>query len=284
MPEISVIMGTYNENKTQAAQAITSVLNQTFQNFEFIICDDGSEKEFFLWLKKYCSKDHRILLLRNQKNRGLAATLNRCLWHATGTYIARMDADDRSRPDRLEQQIAFLRSNRAYALTGSNAQLVNEHGVWGMRRMEEIPKKQSFLNTSPFIHPSVMMRKEAADRVNGYRESLKVLRSEDYDFFMRLYAEGYRGYNIQEPLLAYREDAQSYARRKYCYRINECRVRYQGFGRLGIRRRNWHYVFKPLVAGLIPAKLMYGIRKMKYGKPRSKFIYDGKAGGRSGGL
>ena len=79
MPEISVLMGTYNEkNKEHVAQAVDSILNQTFTDLELIICDDGSKEEFYQWLKKYCRKDARIRLLRNRKNRGLAVVLNKC--------------------------------------------------------------------------------------------------------------------------------------------------------------------------------------------------------------
>lgn len=265
MPAISVLMGTYNEkNRIQAAQAVDSILNQTFTDFEFIICDDGSEAEFFKWLKEYCGKDSRIKLLRNERNCGLAAALNRCLEHAAGTYIARMDADDISKAERLEKQEAFLRLHKEYALAGCNAQLIDERGVWGERRLEEAPRKESFLNTSPFIHPAVMIRREAAEKLHGYCESPKILRAEDYDFFMRLYAAGYQGCNLQEVLFQYREDRQAYAKRKYRYRINECRVRYRGFLRLGILKGNFRYVLKPLIVGMIPARMMRKFRAEKF--------------------
>ena len=112
MPLISVIMGIYNEKNRQDVQdAIQSILNQTFSDFEFIICDDGSEGEFYQWLKEYCRIDDRIKLYRNDRNRGLSYTLNHCLQYAEGRFIARMDADDRSLPDRFEKQILFLQEN-----------------------------------------------------------------------------------------------------------------------------------------------------------------------------
>lgn len=265
MPEISVIMGTFNENKKQAAQAIDSILSQTFRDFEFIICDDGSGAGFYKWLRGYCARDPRIMLLRNEKNRGLAVTLNRCLGRASGNYIARMDADDISKESRLEKQASFLGRHEEYALVGSSAYLTGRRGVWGVRRMEEAPRKESFLSTSPFIHPSAMVRREVIEGLRGYCESPRMLRAEDYDFFMRLYAAGYQGYNLQEALLQYREDAQAYAKRKYRYRINECRVRYLGFRRLGILKGNMRYVLKPLMAGLVPARFMAVFRKKKYG-------------------
>lgn len=269
MPEISVIMGIYNENRKQAAQAITSILNQTLKDFEFIICDDGSGTEFYQWLQRYCGKDARIRLLRNKENKGLAFALNRCLSCASGKYIARMDADDRSKADRLEKQAAFLRLHTEYALVGSSVLLADRHGVWGKRRLEKEPQRESFLNTSPFVHPSVMIRREVMDRLHGYCESPAALRAEDYELFMRLYASGFCGYNLPEALLVYREDIQAYAKRRYRFRIRECAVRYAGFRRLGILKGNFLYVVKPLAVGMIPARIMALLRRKRYGIGRN---------------
>ena len=91
------------------------------------------------------------------------------------------------------------------------------------------------------------------------------LRAEDYELFMRLYAAGCLGYNLQENLLQYRESIQAYSRRRYRYRVKECRVRWQGFRRLGILKGNLRYVVKPLAAGLVPRKVMQRIRLQRYG-------------------
>lgn len=267
MPEISILMGTYNEkSRKTTALAIDSMLNQTFTDFEFMICDDGSEAEFFQWLQRYCRKDSRIILLHNEKNHGLAFSLNRCLRHASGIYVARMDADDIAKPERLEKQAAFLRQHEEYALVGCNAQLICGQCVWGERKMEERPQKDSFLNTSPFIHPAVMIRRNVLETHGGYCERREILRTEDYELFMRLYAKGCRGYNLQEALFIYREERWSYAKRKYRYRINECRVRLHGFRKLGILYGNLRYVMKPLAAGLVPSGFMIMLRRKRYGK------------------
>lgn len=265
MPEVSVLMGTYNEkSKEYTARAIDSILGQTFADFEFIICDDGSAPAFYSWLVQYCKKDIRIMLLHNSQNQGLAVVLNRCLKYATGIYIARMDADDISKPDRLEKQVKFLRQHKKYAFVGCGVELVGVNGLWGVRMPKEVPVGKSFLSTSPFIHPTVMIRREVMLSIHGYCESKKLLRAEDYDFFMRLYAAGYQGYNIQETLFQYREDLDAYRKRKYCYRINECLVRYLGFRRLDMLKGNFRYVLKPLAAGVIPHTLMYHIRRRRF--------------------
>lgn len=279
MPVISVLMGTYNEpDQRQLQMAVDSILGQTFTDLEYIICDDGSEPEFYQWLKAFCVKDARIRLLRNKRNHGLAYTLNRCFRYASGRYIARMDADDISLPKRLEKQAAFLDANGAYALAGCNAGLADEHGIWGKRVLAERPGRMDFLYTSPFIHPAVMMRREVMEKLCGYSVGRKFLRVEDYDFFMRVYEAGYIGYNMQETLFLYREAISSYRKRKYRFRINECLVRYAGFQRLGILRGNMRYVLKPLAAGLVPGRMMRIYKMRKFGQGcrhmrLGKFVY-----------
>lgn len=261
---ISVIMGIYNEQTSYAKKAIYSILNQTEKNIELIICDDGSNKEFYNWLQHFCRKDNRITLLRNKHNLGLSATLNKCLSFAHGEYIARMDGDDISDERRLEKQLQVLENNPEYALAGCNVKFIDSQGIWGERRLKEIPEKKDFLYTSPFVHPAIMIRKDVMDELGGYSEEQYSVRTEDYELFMHLYAKGYKGYNLQEFLFYYREDKKAYKKRRYRYRLNESRVRYQGFKELGILKGNMRYVLKPLIVGLIPIRLIIKIRKRKF--------------------
>lgn len=262
MCEISVIMGIYNmANKKEIMRlAIESILNQTYKNFEFIICDDGSSDETYELLKEFCKKDERILLLKNNKNRGLAYSLNNCLKIAKGKYIARMDADDISIKDRFEKQIKFLEKNPEYALVGCNLLYINNKGIWGKRILPEYPNKKSFLFTSPFAHPTILIRKDILNLLNGYKVEKITRRLEDYDLFMRLYANNYKGYNIQEFLYQFREDEDAFKRRAYKYRWDEVQVRYRGFKSLGLIPFALPYVIKPLIVGLIPQKILSKIR------------------------
>ena len=266
-PRISVLMGIYNEqNKIQVQRAIESVLQQTYEKFEFIICDDGSKQENYDWLREYCKIDSRIRLLRKEHNSGLAAALNQCLMEAKGEYLARMDADDLSEPERFERQITFLDRHPEYALAGCGADLIDDNGKWGERLPAEKPQKSDFLWSSPFMHPTIMIRKKVLEELGGYVTERYAERTEDYDLFMRLYAAGYRGYNLQECLFQYREDRNAYTKRKYKYRINEARVRYRGYRNMGILPGHFHNVVKPLIVGLIPACWMQRIRRKQFGK------------------
>ena len=259
---ISVIMGIYNiPSKEILEKSINSILNQTYENFEFIIIDDGSTNETFTWAEEICNGDERVLLIKNEKNMGLVKTLNRCLEHVHGEFIARMDGDDCSQLNRFEKEIEFLKKNDDYSLVCCNVNLFDDNGVWGKRSCPEIINKKDFLFGSPIVHPTIMIRSKDLLEVNGYRDSWETNRTEDYDLFMRLFSAGKKIYTIQECLLDYREDEICYSKRKYKYRINEFVVRLKGFKSLKLYPIGYIYAFKPLIVGLIPQKVLRTFRK-----------------------
>ncbi len=263
IPKISIIMGVYNQKAfDQLETAVSSVLNQNFSDFEFLIYDDGSEKDVAVFLDELAARDDRIRLLHGKTNRGLAHGLNVCIRNAKGAYLARMDADDVSLPERLQRQYAFLEAHPEYGFVGCNARLLREEGIVGIRKMPEEPLAEQFLPYSPFIHPSVMFRREVFEQFGLYSESKQHLRCEDYELFMRLFQMGCRGYNIQEPLVVYREDRQAFGKRKYRYRMDEARLRYTGFRNMGLLHvQNLYWVLKPLIAGLVPGSILYRWKK-----------------------
>ena len=265
MCKVSIIMGIYKMiNKRDIVKlAIDSILNQTYRNFEFIICDDGSNDGTYEMVQDLIKNDKRVILIKNNENKGLAYSLNHCLSMAKGKYIARMDADDISMPNRLEKQIKFLDEHFEYAIVGCNLLLINNKGIWGKRILAEKPIKKSFLFTSPFCHPAIVMRKEILDKVNNYKVEKITRRAEDYDLFMRIYANGYKGYNMQEFLYQFREDNDTYKRRAYKYRIDDVQVRYKGFKALGLMPKGFLYVIKPLIVGLIPSSILVKLRAFR---------------------
>ena len=265
---ISVIMSTFNESEEELLLSIQSILNQTYANFEFIIVNDNPENtQLKMMLEKFEQQDPRIRLVRNEKNIGLAVSLNKGIDIAQGEYIARMDADDISRPKRLERQYQFLEKHIQYAFAGCNADLIDENGIWGARIMPEKPEKRDFLPFSPFIHPSVMVRREVYLMSGGYYVSKETWRCEDYELFMRLYAQGFCGYNMQERLFCYREDRASYERRKFRYRLDEARIRRRNFKNLGMNGPvAWLYTIRPVAAGLIPIPFLMYIKRRQVKK------------------
>lgn len=264
IPKISVIMSTYNPGSCPyLREAVLSVLNQTYTDFEFIICDDGSGEEALALLRELASKDSRIRLIKNEGNGGLAHGLNRCIAEAAGKYLARMDDDDICLPERLQIQYEYLEKHPETDFVGCNARLIDREGDWGCRKMPEQPEKKDFLRFSPYIHPAVMLRRSVFDGREAYRTD--TVRGEDYELFMRLTEQGFRGCNIQQELFCYRENQDSYKKRKLGSRLDEVKIRGRGFARLGILLPvGWLYVLRPLAAGCIPPGLLYKVRKVHH--------------------
>ena len=263
MPTISVIAGAYNVADCKSLdKSIKSVLDQTFADFEFILCDDGSDDSTYEMLKKYADADSRIRLIRNDKNLGLVQTLNKCLALAEGKYIARHDCDDYNDLTRFEKQVLYLEAHEDVAVLGTAAYLFDEEGVWDVEIMPRTVENRSFLFNNPYKHGSVMMRREALEKAGGYRIAPETVRNEDYDLFMRMQTFSH-GENLEDLLYYFCEDKAARGRRKYRYRINEAKVRAKGFRALGLMPRGIPYVIKPLIVGLIPSFILTKLQKKR---------------------
>lgn len=262
MPKVSVIMGVFNATY-RMDNAINSIIEQTFTDWEFIICDDGSSDNTYNKLLEWQQKDSRIIPIRNEKNVELAATLNHCIKNCKGKYIARMDDDDFSYPERFQKQVDFLDEHLEYALVSSLIDLYDGEKIIITRNgKKENPQNEDFLFNSCFVHPATMFRGEALKAVNGYRVAQETTRAQDYDLFMRMYALGYRGYNIQETLFRYFVNPNAMKKRKYKYRFDEAIVRYKGFKLLGLLPKGIPYIIKPLIVGLIHHKVLFKFKML----------------------
>lgn len=202
MPLVTVLMPVYNSEKF-LKDAINSILNQTLQDFEFLIIDDGSTDSSVEIIKQY--DDSRIRLYQNNHNLGITKTLNIGIELATTPYIARMDADDISYPERLKLQFEYLEENPECALVSSHIQVISEDGFLAYE--EKFNAKYFYYNLiffSGICHPSVMYRKDAVQNVNGYTTSY----AEDFELFWQL-SRKYEIHNINHVLLKYRLSEQS---------------------------------------------------------------------------
>lgn len=261
--KISVIMGIYNCAAT-LPEAIESILNQTYGNWELIMCDDGSSDDTYKIAMDYKNKyPEKIIVIRNEKNSGLNKTLNHCLEHATGEYIARMDGDDISISDRFEKEISFLENNEDYAIVSGPMIYFDENGDWGKGTSVANPEKEDFIHGTPFCHAPCMVRAEAYKAVNGYSENKKTLRAEDYDLWFRMYELGYRGHNLTEPIYKMRDDENAYSRRKFKFAVNEAYVRFTGFKRLKLPITSYVYALRPIAVGLLPKPIYMRLHHKK---------------------
>lgn len=278
LKKVSVIMGVYNCENT-LRESIDSIINQTYTNWEFIICDDGSSDSTYQIALEY-ARQHpdKIKLIKNERNLRLAATLNHCLEYATGEYVARMDGDDIALPKRFELQVAFLNYNPQYQVVGTPTILFDETGDKGVRVVIKKPDKTYLKYNPPHIHPTIMMRKSAYDKLGGYTVDEAVTRCEDVDLWFRFYKEGFQGYNLPIPLCKYREGINDFnKRRNISYGINVARVCYKGYKLLGYPKRDYIFLLKPLLASLMPPPFMkyYHNWKAKAGKKQNEFILKG---------
>lgn len=245
-------MGIYNCAATLPA-AIDSILSQTYTNWELILCDDGSVDDTRKIAEAYQAQyPDKILLLRNDKNLGLNLTLNHCLSHATGDYVARQDGDDISLPDRLRLEVNFLETNPDFTIVSTPMIYFDKNGEWGRGSAIEFPSKLDFVAGTPFCHAPCMVRTEAIRAVQGYSTDPKTLRAEDYNLWFRMYAAGYRGCNLRTPLYMMRDDINAYKRRKFKFALNEAYVRLTGYRMLNLPLKAYIFTLRPVIVALLP--------------------------------
>ena len=255
-------MGIYNCANT-LEEAIESILTQTYQDWELIMCDDGSQDNTYEVATSFSKKYENIIVFQNERNMGLNYTLNRCLEKANGKYIARMDGDDISLPTRLEKEVFFLDQHKEYAIVSTNMIYFDENGEWGKSNMLKFPQKEDLVKATPFCHAPCMVRREAYEKVKGYSVEKKLLRAEDYHLWFKMYLEGYRGYNLQEVLYKMRDDRNATQRRKFKYRINEAYVKRLIMKNFDLPIKNIVYVVRPIIVGVIPTFLYEYLHKKK---------------------
>lgn len=263
MPEISVIMGIYYNRLglDYLEHSIQSIRNQSFSDFELLICDDGSSSEAKTYLDQLQLEDQRIRLIRPGNAYDLAKKLNVCLKEARGMYIARMDDDDFSRFDRFRRQLEFLKMNPQIAFVGCNVNLIRDDKQIGKQLFPALPMVRDFFMVQPFIHPTLMFRTQVLREVNGYSEKATTLLCEDYDLLLRLYYAGYQGANLQQFLFDYTIPDSAKGRRTMRHRWNEVCTRFERFLELGQLPAAFPYVLKPLLVGMLPEKILYHIKE-----------------------
>ena len=257
-------MGVYNCSQT-IDEAIGSILKQTYSDWEFIICDDFSTDNTYNKLLYYKENyPDKFVLLKNKKNFKLAYTLNRCLKYAKGRYIARMDGDDISLPERFEKQIKFLNNNPDMDLVGTSMRRFDDNGLADVLEAAKNPNKYTRRNRLPFYHATIMTYKYVYQELNGYTVSNRTIRVEDSDLWYRFYNAGFKGNNILEPLYLVREDINSIKRRTFKVRWTGFRSTVRGYKLLGFPS---YWLIRPfiktLVKGLIPGWLVIKYRAMQ---------------------
>lgn len=231
-PKITVFMACYNSEKF-ISQSIRSILNQTFTDFELLIVNDGSTDDSVNIINSF--KDERIKLIHNLTNKGLVHTRNVALTEASGEYIAILDSDDESYPNRLQLQYDFLQTNLNISLCGGHALVIDENGLETGEKLivphsDNLNMQMIFGN--PFVNSTTMFKSSILRELKGYREYAP---AEDYDFFLRI-AEKNMVVNINHFLVKYRIHNHNISKLKTEEKLNaERKIISDTHNRLGLQ-------------------------------------------------
>jgi len=207
-PTISVVMPVFNAERF-LSQAIESILRQSWTDFEFIIINDGSSDSSLEIIRRY-AEDNRIVVI-SRENRGLIYSLNEGIGIARGEYIARMDADDVSLPERLEKQLSYMKANNL-EICGCHYFLINEHDAYVDSFIVPLSKESffRFLSiTTPFAHPSVMIKKSVLTDYGLAYGKTDFIHAEDYALWIELWKQGVVFGNVDDFLFKYRDFSTS---------------------------------------------------------------------------
>jgi glycosyltransferase involved in cell wall biosynthesis len=257
-------MSVYN-NEKHLDEAVNSILNQTFKNFEFVIINDGSNDNCFDILLEYQKSNNQLLIIE-QNNIGLTKSLNRGIKLARGKYIARQDADDKSLPERLEKQVQFLEANSGYFLVGADYKIIDENS--NMIGKPEIPVpvdnhqiKAAINKYNPFIHSLVMFRNNTSSIGYFYDTSYKY--SQDYELWLRI-LKYYNAYNLPEVLGLSRTWPMALSQKKMktqrrCALRAKKQIILQNITNIGF----WHYLLKDLSVVYLPKWTRRAYRRLK---------------------
>lgn len=264
MPKVSVIMAVYNQENL-VSEAIESIINQTYKDWELIICDDASTDSTFNVISEYKKKYSNIRVFRNETNYHAAYTRNRCLKEAKGEYIAIMDSDDISMPERLKKQADFLDEHPEIALVSTAAVSFDETGDKALRGMygSEYPFRQPISFSLPLIHATIMIRKESFDSIGGYTVSSETMRGEDVDLCYKIRVAKLEGYTMHDVLYRIRERKCDFKRRTLRDAWGFTKTSKKYYRILNVPKRKWYMIYKPVVSALIPKPIMFLYHKYK---------------------
>lgn len=195
---VSVIMSVFNGEKF-LNKTISSILNQTYKNLEFIIIDDGSKDNSLSIVRDFAKRDNRVKLIKNSSNIGLTKSLNKAIDISKGKYIARQDVDDYSLSNRLEIQIKFLENNPEYAFCGSDMYVLQERSA-GIDSFDYERIIRELIIRNKFMHSTIIIKKQILELFGYYNEQF--LYSQDYELWCRLlYKYSVKAKNLKKKLV-----------------------------------------------------------------------------------
>jgi glycosyltransferase involved in cell wall biosynthesis len=243
-------------------RAIESIVEQTYSNFEFLIIDDASTDGSREVLKKWAQRDDRIRLVVHEENKGLGAALAEGVEKARTPWIARMDDDDISMPDRLERQMGYVSDAPEVDILGGWALECDQEG--NVRRTRKFPTDHEdivrLIWTCPIQHTTVLFRREAIRQAGSYDSGLR--RRQDYDLWFRCVDEGFQFHNLPTPLIYYRVTDAYYENNDISVALDQVAIGWRGCKRVGAPVRAYLGVLAPLIRALLPTSVAKQMQKL----------------------
>lgn len=265
MVRVSIIIAAFNSNDALDSM-LEGIVQQTFTDWECIICDDGSTDNTWDVIGQFARRDQRFMPIRIEQNKGPAYARNRCIDAAHGEYVAIQDADDLSMPERFTEQIEFLDKYKDISVVGTYASLVDKQlNVWGEMKPKDVPLRADWVRGPQVIHASTMMRRADLINVGKYNEKLR--KAEDYDLWIRFMNRGYKIVTMPRMLYAIHWDVNDYKRKGLRHRWSELAVCYRAWQMPDIPFYYFFYLLKPLITGILPSKVLhrYHVHRFKAG-------------------
>lgn len=261
MKKVSFIIGTHN-GSLKLHNLFNSILNQSFNDFEIVVCDDASNDDTFSILNEYYNKYPNIFkIIKNEKSLTLAGALNRCLEIAEGEYIARIDDDDVCYIDRLKIQVQYLIDNPSIDCVGSYMDIFDGENIINTRKIVLNPTINTLTSGGyPFHHPTIMIKKNVLKNLNGYDNSEFCKRCEDLDLWYRFFINGYKGVNINIPLVRYSESLNDYKKRNIQSIKKAVELRKYYRKKLKLNFFNDFIYLKPYLFALLPNWIRFKLK------------------------
>jgi glycosyltransferase involved in cell wall biosynthesis len=234
-PRVSIVVPSFNEAPPVIAASLASLRAQTMDDFECFVIDESTDESRALACREFCETDPRFIYIHPSERLGLAGSLNLGLSRARGALIARFDADDLCKPERLALQAAFLDAHPTVDVVGGALEVIDENGAHRAVRhypLEHFDIARRMQLTNAIAHPTVMYRRAVVERHGGYDTSFRY--SEDLDLWLRWLNAGVRFANLPQVLVRYR---QQLTRRNTLHWRYNLRARTRNFGRSFVLRR-----------------------------------------------
>jgi len=256
MNKVTVVMAEYNTDERYLRQAIQSVLDQTYYNFEFIIVDDGGVNDLVSIVRGF--NDERLKIISNGGNKGFVYSLNNGISHAVGEYIVRMDTDDIIEKDRIAILYDFINKHPQYEVVSSRAMEFSGNIKYGIIGTTGEKKRKDVMRGDTPVHAAAIVKKSAFEDIGGYKENYT--RAEDLVLWCDMLLAGKRLYVLNDVLYFYRVNKADYSKRTLRHRKGEITARLHYYPKLKAGPIEYMRIVKSIVAGILPTNMIQAYR------------------------